>query len=55
LRAFRLAGQLRQRLVLDAVVVALGVAPYMIAWTSDRLAEAGRPAGRHASHPPIAK
>ena len=54
-RAFRLGDQIRRRLILDGVVLMLGVAPYVLAWTSDRITESKALKGRHPAAPSIAK
>jgi hypothetical protein len=54
-KAFRLGNRFRRRLTFDAIVLALSVAPYLIAWTTDRIAEQKAATGRRPSAPSIAK
>ena len=54
-RAFRLGDALRRRLLLDAIVLALGAAPYLIAWTSDHLREREYAAKKAQTMPRITK
>ncbi len=37
--AFKLADRVRRRLIVDAAVLAVAIAPYLVAWVSDRLHE----------------
>ncbi len=52
-RAFRMDDRWRRRLLLDAVVLLLSVAPHVIAWTSDRMPPSGQPATRSPARPPV--
>jgi hypothetical protein len=54
-KSFRLGNQLRRRFVLDAIVVALSVAPYVIAWTSDWMAAHRALTDRQPAAPKITK
>lgn len=54
-KAFGLADRLRRRLLLDAIVVVLGVAPFVIASMFDRLAERERAAVRPEPHAPMTR
>ena len=55
IKSFRLGHQLRRRLVLDAIVITLSVAPYVIAWTSDKLSAHRSTIDRQPAPPKIAK
>ena len=54
-RAFRLGDSVRRRLLLDAIVLALALAPYVIAWTYDRLEESRRPPFKSQANPSLTR
>ena len=50
--AFALGDRVRKRLILDAFVIAVAVAPYVIAWNKDRIAAQRVEAEKQRTMPP---